>query len=138
MKTMIIRRVSTGPDGTFGVIVYKNIPFALTLEREWKDNRRGISCIPAGNYKCKRVNSPKFGNTFEVTNVPGRSHILFHKGNLDDDSHGCILVGEKFGNINDSPGIHASLEGYNEFMKKLMGEIGFRLIIVDDWLNPIN
>jgi hypothetical protein len=138
MKTLIIRRIATGADGTFGCIIYKNKPFALTLEREWLGNSTGISCIPAGNYKCKRVDSPKFGNTFEVTNVPGRTHILFHKGNLDSDSHGCILVGEQFGDIKGSAGILSSKQGYNELMSIMKDDIGFRLIIVDDWKTQLN
>lgn len=143
MKTLIIRRVATGEEGTFGILLHKDIPFALSLERQWLDNRASAgdvpgSCIPAGEYICKRLNSPRFGNTFEVTDVDGRSHILFHKGNLDDDSRGCILVGEQFEPVNGSNGIQASRKGYGEFMGLLTGEVEFRLIIVDDWKNPIN
>lgn len=114
---LTIKRIATGSNGTFGVFIYNDIPFALTLEREWLDNQRSISCIPVGKYICKLVNSPKFGNTFEITNVPGRSAILFHKGNLDDDSHGCILVGEQFEIVRGYPGILASTKGYGEFMQ---------------------
>ena len=138
MKTLILKRVATGIQGTFGAILYKNTPFAVTLEREWKDNRKGISCIPEGNYKCKRVDSPRFGNTFEVTNVPNRSNILFHKGNLDDDSSGCILLGEQFGEIKGKSGILSSRQGYNEMMSIMMDDYGFRLIIVDDWRTDLN
>ena len=138
MKTLTIRRPVTGIQGTFGMIVHNDLPFALTLERQWLNNRSGISCIPAGTYKCKRVNSPKFGNTFEVTNVPGRSHILFHKGNIDDDSHGCIILGEQFGDIGGSSGVLSSKQGYNEMMGIMKDEDGFRLIIVDDWKTDLN
>ena len=137
MKTLIIRRIVTGGQGTFGNIIFENIPFALSLEREWLDNRTSVSCIPAGEYFCKRVDSPRFGNTFEVANVKGRTHILFHKGNLDDDSHGCILVGEEFGNIGKSSGIKSSKSGYNEFMALMSDVDEFRLIIVDDWKNQL-
>jgi len=143
MKTLIIRRLATGTDGTFGVLVHNDIPFALSLEREWADNRPSVgdvpgSCIPADEYLCRRVDSPRFGNTFEVTDVPNRTHILFHKGNLDDDSRGCILIGEQFGMISGSPGIQASKKGYNEFMSIMKDDDEFRLIVVDDWKNPIN
>ena len=138
MKTVILRRVSTGHQGTFGVILHNDLPFAVTLERQWLDNRSNISCIPSGTYKCKRTNSPKFGNTFEVTNVQGRSHILFHKGNIDDDSHGCILIGEQFGKLSDDTVILSSKAGFEEFMSIMMGEIGFRLIVVDDFLTDLN
>lgn len=138
MKTLIIRRIANSVHGVFGVLVYKNIPFALTLEREWLGNQAGISCIPADTYICNRVNSPKFGNTFEITNVPGRTHILFHKGNIDDDSHGCILIGEQFGEVKGSSGILSSKAGYNETMGIMKDTDLFRLIIADDWKNPIN
>jgi hypothetical protein len=109
-------RVASNLTATYGVLVQGNIPFAVCLERPWRDNKKGESCIPAGNYECRRVNSPRFGNTFEVTNVPDRSEILFHKGNLEDDTHGCILVGESFNPVLGRPGITASKEGFEEFL----------------------
>ena len=137
MKSLIIRRITTSNKGTFGVLVFENIPFALTLEREWLDNKRNISCIPSGEYTCRRINSPKFGNTFEVSSVPGRTHILFHKGNLDQDSHGCILVGEEYGQLGSDSGIKSSKAGYNEFMAIMSDVDKFRLIIVDDWKSDL-
>lgn len=143
MKTLIIRRIATGVLGTFGVLVFENIPFAVSLEREWLDNRPSVgdapgSCIPAGEYLCERVNSPSFGDTFEVTDVEGRSHILFHKGNIQKNSRGCILVGEEFDPVLGSQGIKSSRDGYNEYMDKFSGESEHRLIIVDDWQTAIN
>jgi len=118
MKWFALKRIGETEDGTFGVLFQEGVPFAVTLERNWEENAKGKSCIPEGTYKCKRVNSPKFGNTFEVTEVPGRDAILFHKGNLEDDSHGCILVGEQFGILNNHAGIQASAAGFQEFLKR--------------------
>ena len=131
MKHLTIKRVGTGAQGTFGVLIESGIPFALTVERQWLNNQSNISCIPEGGYLCKRVKSPRFGNTFEVTDVEGRSHILFHKGNLDDDSHGCILVGEKFGQLGSSSGILESNQGFNEFMVLLDDVDEFSLNIIN-------
>lgn len=128
---MILKRIALTENGTFGVLLHKGTPFAVTLERKWEDNQPNISCIPAGNYECKRVRSPTFGNTFEVTNVPGRSHILFHKGNLQDDSHGCILVGEQYGDLWGNPGVLASRKGFSEFLEKLADVDSFRLTITE-------
>lgn len=111
-------RVSYTKYGTFGVLLEEDIPFAVTLERPWEDNRRNVSCIPLGVYTCKRIISPKFGDTFEVLNVPGRSHILFHKGNLNEDTHGCILVGEYFDPLYGKPAILASGKAFWEFMER--------------------
>ena len=121
-----IKRIAYTEDGTFGVILSNDVPFAVTLERQWLDNRRSKSCIPAGKYTVTRCNkspdygyqnSPRFGDTFMVDSVPNRSKILFHKGNLDDDSHGCILVGEQFGTLSGDTAILASKHGFDEFLR---------------------
>lgn len=137
MKSLIIRRIQTGENGTFGALIFESIPFAVTLEREWLDNKSNISCIPSGEYMCERVDSPRFGDTFEVKDVKNRSHILFHKGNLDDDSYGCILIGESFGAVGNSSGIVDSRGGFNEFKAILSDDDQFRLIIVDDFLTDL-
>lgn len=129
MKHLTLKRVETGEDGTFGTLSFKKKPFVVTLEREWLKNLVGKSCITAGTYDCKRVDSPRFGDTFEVTNVFGRSHILFHKGNLDDDSHGCILVAEEFGKLGNDDGVVRSTQGYGEFMRLLENDNEFKLTI---------
>lgn len=127
---MKLIRVAEANGATYGVLISNGTPFALTLERAWLDNRKGESCIPKGTYKCKRVNSPKFGNTFEVTGVPNRSAILFHKGNINDDSHGCILVGEQFNPVSGKDGITASKEGFAEFLAKTANVNEFTLEVV--------
>lgn len=64
-----------------------------TLELPWKDNARRVSCIPEGTYRVTRHNSRKFGNTFWVREVQGRSGILIHAGNFNYHTLGCVLVG---------------------------------------------
>jgi hypothetical protein len=128
---MIIRRIAFTEFGTFGVILEGGIPFALTLERPWLDNKRNVSCIPAGHYTCKRFHSEKHPNTFEVQDVDNRTGILFHTGNLMEHSAGCILIGETFDPYKGQPAILSSAKGFDEFMSKLEGEIEFELIIQD-------
>ena len=128
---LTLLRISQSEKGTFGVLREGAIPFAVTLEEPWRDNQPNISCIPTGRYTCKRVDSPKFGGTFEVTNVPGRTHVLFHKGNTTDDTHGCILVAEEFAGNTGSPVIASSKRGYDELMAKLVGHESFDLEIHD-------
>lgn len=124
-----IKRVSEIEDGTFGVVLADDVPFALSLERRWLNNKKGESCIPAGQYLCKRVISPRFGETFEVTNVLNRTHILFHKGNLDNDSHGCIIIGEEFGILYGKNAILSSRKGFSEFKNRLKKVNNFWLVI---------
>jgi hypothetical protein len=65
-----------------------------TLELPWFNNRKQMSCIPAGIYTSYLHHSPKFGNCISIPNVPGRSEILLHVGNFVSDTKGCILVGK--------------------------------------------
>lgn len=142
MIHMTLHRLVTGGDGTFGVLITNNTPFALTVERQWLDNMRGVSCIPEGEYTVMRCvaspeygykNSPRFGDTFNVIDVPNRSHILFHKGNIDDDSHGCIIVGEQFGKLDGDTAVLSSRQGFGEFMSILKGHNSFELTIKNKW-----
>ena len=128
---MKLVRISDSGLATYGVLLQGDIPFAVTLEDPWKNNAPNVSCIPAGAYKCVRVQSPKFGNTFEVAEVPGRFAILFHRGNLEDDTHGCILVGEMFNPVLGRPGITASKEGFAEFLHIVGMTNVFQLEIVE-------
>ena len=127
---LTLKRIAYTNYGTFGVLKNnEGIPFAITLERKWLNNIKGTSCIPDGSYTCKRIESPKFGDTFEVTNVPNRSEILFHKGNLDDDSHGCILIGSEYGIVKSEPAIVASGAGFEEFMTLTKYVDTFELVV---------
>lgn len=131
MKNFYLIRVSYIEDGTFGVLLDREIPFCLTIEREWLDNERGKSCVPVGDYVCRRVTSPKFGETFEVTDVRGRSNILFHKGNVKDDSHGCIILGEQYESLGGKLAVLASGKAMTEFMDRTSDGDEFNLTIMD-------
>ena len=127
-----LKRVADNEDATFGVLINGNIPFAVTLEPAWEDNKKGISCIPSGPYNCKRVKSPKFGDTFEILDVEERTHILFHKGNSERNTQGCLLIAEEFGRLNGKAAVLASGRGFTEFMSILKEVDEFELIIEDN------
>ena len=129
MKQMSLIRVAGNEEGTFGVLIDEGQPFCLTLERKWLNNMRSMSCIPDGDYLCRRIQSPHHGNTFEITNVPGRSAILFHKGNLMEDSEGCLIVGEQFEPLEGKNGVVASGKAFEEFLQRLAGIDEFKVSI---------
>lgn len=109
-------------------------PFIVTLERPWTENNGRMSYIKAGVYTCKRVKSPRFGDTYEVTGVAGRSAILFHSGNWVDDSRGCILTGTTFdpvGGSDGKSGVTGSKLAFDEFMDLLDGVPSFTLTVAD-------
>lgn len=92
-----------------------------TFELPWVKNACNVSCIPAGEYHLKMVNSNKFGPSYEVKNVIGRSHILIHKGNTVDDTQGCIMPVTSFG-IFDGKKV-AGLSSGNAY-EKMMALLG--------------
>lgn len=64
-----------------------------TLELPWKNNARQISCIPTGTYDVVPRYTQKYKNHFHVLNVPKRSYILLHSGNLPTQTRGCVICG---------------------------------------------
>jgi hypothetical protein len=118
----MLRRVDHRDWGIYGVLIGPAGPFIVTLELPWNDNQQRKSSIPAGVYRCKRVQSPRFGNTFEITGVPGRSAILFHGGNSTADTLGCVLTGTTFdpvGGMNGKNGVTGSKLAFDELMDML-------------------
>ena len=101
-------RVESSDHGTLGVLSSRGLPGPVhTIEPPWRDNRRNLSCIPPGTYRVVPHRSPRFGRCLLVTDVPGRSHVLFHAGNVGGDikrgfhthTHGCILPGTRAGKL---------------------------------------
>lgn len=132
LKVMTLKRTHHRADGTFGVFDDEGEPFAITCEPPKGAKDRYL--IPAGEYLCKRVLSPHFGDTFEITGVTGHDHVLFHWGNTFRDSLACILVAEKFGIINGVTAVLESKkagEGFMEFIGRVKGRDAFKLVIVD-------
>lgn len=55
----------------------------------------GKTAIPTGVYDVTLTYSPKFKAILpELHKVPNFTGIRIHKGNTEDDTHGCILVGQ--------------------------------------------
>lgn len=128
MKVFKLIRICSTPEAMFGVLLAEDRPLCLTLERPWKNNEHDVSCVPKGEWLNKRVDSPKFGNTFEML-VTGRDKILYHKGNTFLDSHGCVILGSKFGVVAGVLGVLESAAAFNSFMEELHKENEFKVVI---------
>lgn len=106
MKIVEIIRGTSTDEGTFGKMIFgKDV--CKTLELPWRDNKRQMSCVPVGDYKCVLISSPKFGAAYLLLNVPGRSEVLIHSANFGGDTskgwdthlHGCIAPCDRVGKI---------------------------------------
>ena len=72
-KHVKLQRLDTNDAGTIGKLSVDGKFVCFAVERPWLDNRRNVSCIPAGRYDLAYVDSPKFGRRLEVKDVPDRS-----------------------------------------------------------------
>lgn len=119
--------------GTFGVLKVNKQVFCVTLEPPDLENRRNLSSIPAQQYLCRRCQSPAFGETFAVKQVPGRDGVLFHPGNLKKHSKGCILLGGRFGNLRHNRAILNSGATFKAFMDRMHGVGVFHLTVMEQY-----
>lgn len=131
-------RLQHGDQGTGGVLVLPGGVFCNTLELPWRENRTGRSCIPCGEYDVAVRQSPRFGPVYHVKNVPDRTWIEVHSGNLAGDiamgyrTHveGCILLGQYFGRIDGQLAVLSSRPTVRGLMDALDGA-PFRLLVED-------
>lgn len=131
----LIRKIEN-ESGTFGELWEPGAPYplAVTLENRWLDNAPFLSCIPAERYACAGIDSPSHGSCIGVLDVPDRNHILFHAGNWESDTQGCILVGKRWDHPNHPTMIFESRDGLDLFMKRVQERYrtGFFLTITKD------
>lgn len=125
-----LKRIAAHEDGTFGVMLVDGVPFCVTLEEEQGGNKKDTA-IPAGKYKVKAYSGTKFKGVFILLDVPGRSAILIHWGNTEDNTAGCILLGKEYGKVGNKFGILRSIDAFTAFKSKVPKE--FVLEITDDF-----
>lgn len=86
MDLLLQRRPTTG-DAILGELFVNGAHECWTLEHA------GLEIAP-GRYPVTITHSAKFGKMLPlISDVPGRSGLRIHSGNVAGDSCGCILVG---------------------------------------------
>lgn len=130
----IIRLEENYTFGTFGVLRLNKALFCCTLELPDLLNKSSMSSIPAQQYICQKYSSDRYPNTFEVTNVPDRSFVLFHPGNRKKDTRGCILTAQYFAKLQGGwtdRGVWNSGKTFENFMQSLKDYEEFHLTITE-------
>lgn len=123
----IDRIKSNKTHGTFGVFSIDGVPVCLTLEETWLDNIPRESCIPEGVYEVVKYSGTKYKDVWLVKNVPGRSAILIHWGNTEQNTAGCILMGKYYAQFGDRRGIAESINTIDMLRRVLPNR--FELVI---------
>ena len=96
-----VKRRFKGETYTIGSLFVNDKYFCDTLEdkvrvlNSIKDKIPGETAIPSGTYKVCIEYSPRFKRKLpRLKDVPYFTGVLIHRGNTEEDTHGCILVGE--------------------------------------------
>jgi len=132
-KRLQLVRFADSPVGVFGELLDEaGNHMCYTCEPPDKNNKTRESCIPEGLYALKqrdslvveRSSGGEFTRGWEVMNVPDRSFIMFHVGNTEDDTHGCILVGYTLAGINQKWAVGSSRTAFRHFMRSVTEDNG--------------
>lgn len=148
--TFILQRYSDNRDSTLGILLKvlekQTVLQAYTLEDEFRATKvKGETRIPAGTYTVDRQplatpltlkyrqKYPWFKNHLEVKNVPGFQGIYIHVGNYDENSDGCILLGDVADNNSIGPGsVMQSTAAFQRFYQSVYDQLPITLIIKDE------
>ena len=116
MKLKLTRRYK-GKTYTVGTLDIDGVYFCDTLEDKVRDLSKEAkvmhrTAIPEGRYRIEVTMSPRFKRELpRLMDVPHFEGILIHRGNDEDDTSGCILIGEnkEKGRVINSTGYELSL-----------------------------
>lgn len=134
MKRFVLARSKrlSNENATVGVLFDDTLDeLCKILELPWKDNKKGVSCIPAGKYRVIRHNAPSKGPSFWIQNVPKRSEILIHVANHTSELRGCLAPGERFQDFNNDGIVDVKNSG--KAMKKLLEVLPDEFELIVEW-----
>jgi hypothetical protein len=122
-------------DGIFGkLFTEEGEKIAVTLEHAYDSGLGDGSYtpkVPPGEYLCVKSQHQLHSmahpfTTFELKKVPGHTNILLHSGNFNEDSDGCILLGQEITHTTHAPNhpggttmITASRVTFKKFMERM-------------------
>lgn len=137
MKRIIINRFKVTSNYSLGEAFLeleccKTLNLGKSLERGWRDNERGVSCISEGTYEVRLEWSPRFNKyLWEIYGVPDRSECKLHAANFWRELNGCIALGNSHVDI-DGDGDKDVTSSRNTMKKfhKLMGDDTKALIVI--------
>lgn len=138
---LTLKRTAYRPDGIFSRCTDQNGALVMvTLEHAYQDDSGAwVAKIPAGTWVCQRGAHKLHGmvdtfETFEITGVPGHQGLLFHWGNYNEDSEGCILTGSAEAACShgaDDLMVTNSRAAFNTFMGLQQGASMFLLTVIE-------
>jgi hypothetical protein len=127
MKAKIVI-LEESEQGALGVLVLDNAIFCFCLLPDSADKKKFH--LPTVSYLCKRFHGTKWPNTFEVV-VEGHTAVLFHAGNTEADSEGCVLLGATTGKLKGNRAVLNSGDTFKAFLEYTKNINDFQLTVID-------
>lgn len=123
IPNIYLHQVARHSTGMYAVLLDNDkLPFAVAIQP-------GDKCLEPGEYACTKSYYYHGGYpTFEIS-VPGHTRVLFHKGNHQEDSLLCVVMGESFDIVAGRAGIANSDHAFIEFMSKYKDFGTLKLIV---------
>jgi hypothetical protein len=142
MGKVILRRNNGDQNQTTGILIVEDDNGRLVfvspcIERGYRDNRKNISNVPAGEYPLILDWSPKFKKyLWELVGVPGRIECKIHSANYWRQLNGCIALGLYLTDFNgdDYQDVGASrkaMKAFHKVMSKLFANGISSIKIID-------
>ena len=130
-----VQRLSSGIEATLGVMHnVSGVPafVCYVLEDQFNEPKiPGETRIPAGRYQIKTREvggmvvryQQRFGwhmGMLWLQDVPDFTYVYIHVGNKDDDTDGCLLVGDgQNSNVKDRGQVTTSVTAYKRLYKQI-------------------
>lgn len=143
-----VERIKSDNDATLSVVWIDGTFECFGVEDEFREEKvANETRIPAGTYNVGVRTVGGFNNRYttkfpdfhkgmlQVLDVPDFEYILIHIGNTDDDTGGCLVVGENAytsGVIKNSSSTNAYKKLYKKVIEyALLGEVTIKYIDLD-------
>ncbi len=135
MLQLLNRRISSGSEATLGTLFDVTDAPAFqcyVLEDQFNEPKiPGETRIPAGEYQIKFRDEGgmivRYKNRFAwhrgmlwLQDVPNFQFVYIHVGNKDDDTDGCLLVGDgQISNVTERGAVTTSVAAYRRLYEKI-------------------
>lgn len=137
---LLNRRISSGDEATLGTLFDVSGPdprfFCYMLEDQFNEPKiPGETRIPPGRYEIQLRTeggmARRYAKRFDfhagmlwLQDVPGFTFIYIHVGNKDDDSEGCLLVGDgQISNVTERGQVMSSVAAYRRLYEKIVNAL---------------
>ena len=135
---LLVLRISSGDEATLGILhdVTEGPVFqCYVLEDQFNEPKvPGETRIPPGRYQITLRTDPhskmnqRYGQRFPwhqgmlwITNIPDFTFVYIHVGNKDDDTEGCLLVGDgQISNVVERGQVTGSVTAYTRLYNRIV------------------